>query len=83
MADMISELRRHRYRELAIRSRELARQAISPAARRELLALARSLIGWPMIIMASASIVAVPNRRSEVTSLKLDQGLVWNDCCWR
>jgi hypothetical protein len=41
MADMISELRRHRYRELAIRLRELARQAIFPAARRELLALAR------------------------------------------
>jgi hypothetical protein len=35
-----------------------------------------------MKIMASASIVAkVGHLADEV--LKLDQGLVWNNCCWR
>lgn len=41
MADLISELRRHDYRQLALRLRELVRQAQFRAARRQLAAVAK------------------------------------------
>jgi hypothetical protein len=82
MADMISELRRHCYRELAIKLRELARQANFPAARRELVALARRFDTAVYDNGPSGHHRGVGSAKAGLPReiVKPDQGIIWNDC---